>query len=224
MYPWKIWQTVSNKYGTPGPAVNFFQPNTQADVLMKVFEFFSILADEYTGIPRYMTGDGGGMGGAGRTASGLSMLMNSSSRLMKGVISNLDNVIISCTSTTHRHILLYDEDMENKGDVKVVAKASQALLHRESQQLRINETLQNTNNPIDFSIMGPGGRLELLRGMLRGIDAIDVDKVLPSNDEMLMQAMAQQLGPPPNQNPQQPPKGKQGGEQRPQEAIQGMTA
>jgi hypothetical protein len=219
MYPWKIWQTVSNKYGTPGPAVNFFQPDVHAEVLMKVFEFFSSLADEYTGIPRYMSGEGGQMGGAGRTASGLSMLMNNSSRLMKGVIANCDHVIISTTKTTHRHILLYDDEMEHKGDVKVVAKASQALLHRESQQLRINETLQNTMNPVDFQIMGPEGRLELLRGALRGIDAIDVEKVLPTNDEMLMRAMAQQL-PPPNQ----PENAASPQGENPGEGVQGMAA
>lgn len=222
MYPWKIWQTVSNKYGTPGPAVNFFQPDLNATILMKVFEFFSALADEYTGIPRYMSGESGGLGGAGRTAAGMSMLMNSSSRLMKGVVSNVDSVIISCTVTTHRHILLYDQDMEHKGDVKVVAKASQALLHRETQQLRINETLQNTMNPVDFQIMGPEGRLELLRGALRGIDAVDVDKVLPSNDEMLLRAMAQQL-PPPGQGQPENAASAAGGEQRPAEAIEGMA-
>lgn len=221
MHPWKIWQTLSNKYGTPGPAINFFQPDTHADVLMAVFKFFSELADEYTGIPRYMTGEGSGMGGAGRTAAGLSMLMNNSSRLMKGVISNLDGVIISVTKGTHRHILLYDEEMDHKGDVKVVAKASQALLHRESQQLRINETLQSTMNPVDFQIMGAKGRLELLRGALRGIDAIDVEKVLPTNDELLLQAMSEQM--PASKQPNNAAVGAAGGEQRPAETIEGMA-
>jgi len=220
MHPWKIWQTLSNKYGTPGKAVNFFQPDIHADVLIAVFKFFSELADEYTGIPRYMTGEGGGMGGAGRTASGLSMLMNNSSRLMKGVIANVDAAIISITQNTHRHLLMYDETMEHKGDVKVVAKASQALLHREAQQLRINETLQNTMNPVDFQIMGPRGRLELLRGALRGIDAIDVEKVLPTNDELLLQALSQKLAPP---NQPKNAAGAAGGEERPAETIEGMA-
>lgn len=198
MYPWKIWQTVSNKFGTPGPAVNFFQPDTHADVLMRVFQFFSQLADEYTGIPAYQYGDPN-VGGAGRTASGLSMLMNASGRTMKGVIANIDAATISCTQRMHRDIMLHDTDLPYKGDILVVAKASQALLHRETQQLRINETLQSTMNPVDFQIMGPRGRLELLRGALRGIDAVDVEKVLPTNDQALMQAMAMQLAPPQNQ-------------------------
>lgn len=220
MYPWRIVQTVQNKMGTPGPAVRFFQPNSNVEALMKVFEFFSSLADEYTGIPRYQYGDAS-VGGAGSTAAGLSMLMNASSRTMKGVIANIDNIIIGTTKQTHRHIMLFDDEMENKGDVQVVAKASQALLHRESQQMRVNELLASTNNPIDFNLMGPQGRLELLRAGLRGLDSVNVDKVLPSDDKMLLQAMAAQMGPPPGQQP--PP---EQGPQNPQPAenIQGVAA
>ena len=46
---------------------------------MAVFEKFSQLADEYTGIPRYMAGIEGASG-AGRTASGMSMLMGNAGR------------------------------------------------------------------------------------------------------------------------------------------------
>jgi hypothetical protein len=191
LHPWRIIQTSSNKMGTASPAVRFNQPQSNVQALMKVFEFFSMLADEYTGIPKYQYGSGEA-GGAGSTAAGLSMLMNASSRTMKGVIANVDRIIIGTTVQTHRHIMLYDDEMENKGDVQVVAKASQALLHRESQQMRVQETLAATNNPVDFQIMTPKGRLELLRASLRGLDAVDVDKVLPSDDTVLLSAMAAQ--------------------------------
>lgn len=213
--PWRIYQTSSNKSGTPAPAIRYHQPPIVADALMRVFEFFSDLADEYTGIPKYQYGDAD-IGGAGRTAAGLSMLMNASSRVMKGVIRNLDRIIIRITEFTHRHIMLFDDEMEHKGDVQVVAKATQAILHQEAQLMRVRETLDSTNNPVDFTIMGPGGRLELLRGALRGIDSIDVDKVLPSNDQMLMQAFAAKM-----QESQQPPDQGSG---QPAERVQGMAA
>jgi len=207
MYPWKIWQTTSAKTGGTGGAVHWFQPNSNADVLMAVFQFFSNLADEYTGIPKYQYGDPN-VGGAGRTASGLSMLMNAASKTMKGVVKNIDKIIISCTKLTHRSLMLYDSKIDNKGDVQVVAKASQALLHRESQSMLLGETLAATNNPIDFQIMGPTGRLELMRGALRGMDAIDVDKVLPSDDQMLLQAFAAGQQPPQEENNEQPAEGE----------------
>lgn len=227
MYPWRIIQTQANKHGTPGAAVRFFQPNSNVDALIKVFEFFSSLADEYTGIPKYAQGDPN-IKGAGSTASGLSMLMNASSRTMKGVIANVDTVIIGTTRHTHRHIMLFDDEMENKGDVVIVAKASQALLHREAQQMRINETLMTTNNPVDFGLMGPEGRLQLLRASLRGLEAVDVDKVLPTNDAMLMQAFAARMQPQAGQQQltdQQPEVNEPGTmppPQAPQQSINGM--
>lgn len=218
LHPWRIIQTKSNKTGAASPAVRFHQPTSNVQSLMKVFEFFSNLADEYTGIPKYQYGDGN-IGGAGRTAAGLSMLMNASSRTMKGVISNLDKIIIGTTQQTHRHIMLFDDEMEKKGDVQVVAKASQALLHRETQQMRIIETLAATNNPIDFNLMTPTGRLELLRASFRGLDAVDVDKVLPSNDQMMLQAMGMPMAP-----PQQGEQVMGPDREAPEQAIQGVAA
>ena len=49
---------------------------------MGIYEKFATLADEYTGIPRYMTGDAS-VGGAGRTASGMSMLMSNAGKSIK---------------------------------------------------------------------------------------------------------------------------------------------
>lgn len=215
--PWRVYQTVANKFGTPAPAIRYHQPPIVVDALMRVFEFFSQLADEYTGIPRYQYGDSN-IGGAGETAAGLSMLMNASGRLMKGVIRNLDRAIIRCTEFTHRHIMLFDDDFEAKGDVAVKANATQAILHREAQQMRLKETLDATRNPMDFAIMGPQGRLELLRGALRHMEGVDVEKVLPSNDRMLMQAFAANMQPPQGQPT------KEGQEPRPQENIEGMAA
>ena len=189
LYPWKILQTTQRKSGSAAPAVRFFQPESNAQVLLKVFEFFSNLADEYTGIPKYQYGDAKSSG-AGSTASGLSMLMNASSRLFKLVIRNMDNIIIQCTKRIHRDIMMHDDDFTEKGDVEVLAKASQALIHREAQQMRIGEILDRTNNPIDFGILGPKGRLELLKASMRGLDAVDVDKILPTTDEMLLSEFA----------------------------------
>jgi len=218
IYPWKIFQTTANKKGAGSPAIRFHQPDSHAQVLIGVFEFFSQLSDEYTGIPKYQYGDTK-MSGAGSTASGLSMLMNASSRLFKLVIRNVDSVIIGSTKRTHREIMLYDDEFAEKGDVEVVAKASQALIHRETQQMRVNEMLTSTNNPVDFQLMGPEGRLELLRASMRGLDAVNVDKVLPSDDKLLLAAMSQSMAP--------PPEGEQPGTepaQQPQEAVSGMAA
>jgi hypothetical protein len=52
MYPWKIWQVEEDPMGNVAPPITFFQPSSNAAELMGVYEKFSALADEYTGIPR----------------------------------------------------------------------------------------------------------------------------------------------------------------------------
>ena len=63
MYPWKIWQTTSDPMGSSAKAIDFFMPGNNSAELMAVFQKFSEMADEYSGIPRYMTGLAGGDGG-----------------------------------------------------------------------------------------------------------------------------------------------------------------
>jgi hypothetical protein len=88
MYPWKIWQFKQSEYGDQSAPLQFFQPQSNAGELMAVFEKFMTLADEVSGIPRYMTGQH--VPGAGRTSSGLSMLISNAGKSIKQVIGNID--------------------------------------------------------------------------------------------------------------------------------------
>ena len=64
-----------------------------ADKLMVIYEKFSGIADEHSGVPAYAHG-GQDVKGAGDTASGLSMLMTSAARGIKGVIKTIDRSMI----------------------------------------------------------------------------------------------------------------------------------
>ena len=86
--PWRIWQVSNDPYGNSGQPVSFFQPQSNVAELMAIYEKFSDLADEYSGIPKYMQGQT--TGGAGRTASGLSMMITNAGKAIKQVISNID--------------------------------------------------------------------------------------------------------------------------------------
>ena len=188
MHPWKIWQTTSdpNASGT-GRAMQFFSPDSHADQLMKVYDHFSKLADEYTGIPAYAYG-GSDVGGAGRTASGLSMLMTSAARGIKSVIGNVDRIIEGSVTLTYDHNMMYSKDNSIKGDSQVAARGSRSLMTREQQTIRRNEFLQNTNNPTDLSIMGMPGRAALLRESVKSLE-IPADDVIP--DEATLNAKMQ---------------------------------
>ncbi len=80
LHPWKIWQVTNDPLGSSAPAVRFTQPDDNANTLMAVYDKFSKLADDHSGIPSYVYGDLN-VQGAGRTASGLSMLMGSAGKV-----------------------------------------------------------------------------------------------------------------------------------------------
>lgn len=180
LYPWKIHQVTSDPMGSSAAPITFFQPGSNANELMGVFERFSQLADEYSGIPRYMAGIGGGEGGAGRTASGMSMMVGNASKQVKQLLGSIDiNVISKSVERTFQWLMQYQPELGLKGDLQVKARGALSLVTKESAQVRINEFLARTGNPIDLQIMGVEGRAELLRHAVKTLD-LNTDKVVPA--------------------------------------------
>lgn len=193
MYPWKIWQLDFSKGSQTGsrPPIEFFQPNSNTAELMSVYKEFSSLADEYSGIPAYSYGVGNSVGGAGRTASGLSMLMNAASKSIKNVVKHIDSGVIA--PTVHRYYvynMLFSEDQAIKGDAQVIARGALSLVAKEQNQMRLQEILAQTNNETDMQIIGLDGRADLLRKAFQGLD---VDSgFIPSEEELANKLRQQQ--------------------------------
>jgi hypothetical protein len=195
LVPWQVLQFTDHKAGISEPPIQFFQPNSNADELLRIFDHFARQADEYTGIPAYAHGDPT-VGGAGNTASGLSMLMSAATRGVKDVLANIDaDILEPLIKRMYHHNMLYEEDETIKGDLKIVARGSSGLFVREQMQVRRNEFLQVTNNPTDIAIIGNAGRAELLRGAVKALE-LPVDKIVPSEakvQEQQMMAEQQQM-------------------------------
>jgi len=202
LHPWRIWQVQDSQFGSSAPAIDFFQPNTNVRELLEVLEKAYQMADDFSLVPRYMAGSDK-VGGAGRTASGLSMLMDAANKGLKGVVSNIDSVLKRLLEKLYAHNMMYEQDETMKGDAQVVARGAISLMQLESLQLRRNEFLQVTANPIDSQIVGLPGRAEILREVARGLE-LDVNKIVPPREQM--EAMMAQQGMPPEQGgqPQQP--------------------
>lgn len=192
LFPWKIWPTTSDPMGSSAPPMDFFQPQSNAPELMQVFEKFYAMADDISGIPRYMIGNEK-VGGAGRTASGLSMLMDAANKLLKLTLANIDrDVIQPLIEMLFTYNMLYDPDPSIKGDVNVVARGAISLAQKEVIQQRRNEFLQATANPFDINILGIPGRAAILRETAKGLD-MPVDNLIPDMTKLQqMQAMQEQ--------------------------------
>lgn len=192
MYPWKIWQTTSDPMGSTAAPIGFFQPNSNAAELMGVFEKFSSLADEVTGIPRYMTGDGMA-GGAGRTASGMSMMIGNAGKTVKKSLSSIDmHIIEPILRGLYEYQMRYVGDPDIKGDLQIVARGALSLVAKDAAQVRRNEFLQATANPIDMQIIGLDGRAALLREAVKTLD-MNSDDVIPPVSVVKMRAAQAQM-------------------------------
>lgn len=191
MYPWKIWQFQDDPMGGQGAPISFFQPGSNANELMSVYERFSLMADEYTGIPRYMAGFNGGEGGAGRTASGMSMMIGNATKIIKQLVASIDTHVVSpLLERQYYYNMRYSDDPDLKGDVQVVARGALSMQVKEAAQQRRNEFLQATANPIDMQIIGMEGRAEVLRAAAGSLD-LNTDRVVPPI-EVLKQRLAMQ--------------------------------
>lgn len=210
MYPWKRWHVKSDPFGNnTEKAVEFFSPASNANELLAVYQAFSGMADEASAIPKFMTGSPPS-GGLGRTASGLSMLMQNSSKILQTVASNIDiDVIDPVINALLDMVMLTDQTGLLTGEEKVRVLGVRVAQQRETQRARQLEFLQITANPIDMGIIGPKGRAQVLRGVASEI-GLPGENIVPSESEMesrekQQQAMAAMMppggGPPPGGPP-----------------------
>lgn len=192
IFPWKIWQFTQDPMGSTAQPISFFQPSSNASELMAVYEKFSLMADEYSGIPRYMTGTEG-TPGAGRTASGLSMMVGNASKVIKSLVSSID---LRVTDKVLRRLfdwkMQYDDTFEFRGDLNIVPRGALSLQVKEAANQARAQFLQMTANPLDLQIMGIEGRAALLRESAKNLN-MNPDDVVPSLSAMkIKQFLAQQ--------------------------------
>ena len=222
IYPWKRWKVVNPlvSSSTEKP-VEFFQPNSNANELLSVFKAVYDLSDDVSAIPRYLSGNSPG-GGAGRTASGLAMLMGNASKILQTVCANIDRDIMNpALNNLMDLVLLTDTTGMLDGSETMTPKGVSVAMQKETMRQRQIEFLQVTANPIDMSIMGPKGRAAVLRNVSTTI-GMPGEEIVPSADEIAQQ-QAQAMANADQQGhagaKQEPPEPQQAGAgQRPQGA------
>jgi hypothetical protein len=187
VYPMKVYQYHGKQSPGAREPVRWFQPDSNAGELLKIAEYFEQKADDRTLIPRYAHGNDD-VQGAGSTMGGLSMLMNAAAKGIKALIKHVDqDVIRPLIEVLYHWDLEYlpdDEYGHMKGDCEIVARGALSVLVREQTQIRRQEFLNATNNPLDAEIIRKSGRAAVLREIAKDLD-LDVDKIIPSEAELL---------------------------------------
>jgi hypothetical protein len=183
LYPWKRWHVVSDPVGNNAkPPVEFFQPQSNAQELLTVFKALVDMSDDVSAIPKYIGGQASG--GAGRTASGLAMLMGNASKILQTVAANIDRDIFEVAlQQLSDLVLLTDTSGALTGEEDIYVQGVNVAVQRETQRQRQLEFLQHTNNPVDLDIMGISGRGTVLRSVSQTI-GLDGEEVVPSDEEL----------------------------------------
>ena len=181
VYPGKVFRRQG---GAPGQAIFGTKfPNVSGENL-QLFDKARQLADESTGMPSFAHGQTG-VQGVGRTASGISMLMNAASGSIKTVVKNIDDYLLKPLGEgLFRFNMQFNFDKNIKGDLEVVARGTESLMANEVRSQRLTSFLQTASNPS----LAPFAKFNyIIREIAKSMD-LDPDKVTNNMDEAVLQA------------------------------------
>jgi len=181
VYPGKIFRRQG---GAPGQAIFGTKfPNVAAEN-MQLFDKARVLADESTGLPSFAHGQTG-VAGVGRTASGISMLMNAASGGIKNVIKNVDDYLLRPLGEgLFRFNMQFNFDKNAKGDLEVKARGTESLMANEVRSQRLMQFMQVASSPA----LAPFAKFQyVIREIAKSLD-LDPDKVTNNMDEAALQA------------------------------------
>ncbi len=192
VYPGKVFRRQG---GAPGQSLFGTKfPNVTGENLM-MFDKARQLADEATGMPSFSHGQTG-VTGVGRTASGISMLMNAAAGGIKTVIKNVDDYLLRPMGEAFFSFnMQFDFDPSIKGDLEVKARGTESLMANEVRSQRLMQFLQVASSPA----LTPFAKFPyIIREIAKSMD-LDPDKVTNNLEEAARQAILFQ-----QQNPQPP--------------------
>ena len=202
VYPGKVFRRQG---GAPGQAIFGTKFPNVSNENLQLFDKARQLADESTGMPSFAHGQTG-VTGVGRTASGISMLMNAAAGSIKTVIKNIDDYLLKPLGEgLFRFNMQFDFDKSTQGDLEVVARGTESLMANEVRSQRLMGFLQTASNPV----LAPFAKFNyIIREIAKSME-LDPEKVTNNMNEAAVQAELlkgfQADQPPPQQG--QPPAG-----------------
>ena len=199
VYPGKIFRRQG---GAPGQAIFGTKFPNVSNENLQLFDKARQLADESTGMPSFAHGQTG-VTGVGRTASGISMLMNAAAGSIKTVIKNVDDYLLKPLGEgLFRFNMQFNFNPEIKGDLEVKARGTESLMANEVRSQRLMQFMGTASNPA----LAPFAKFQyIIREIAKSMD-LDPDKVTNNMEEAALQAKMMQ-----EMQQQQPPQQAQAG-------------
>ncbi len=181
VYPGKVFRRQG---GAPGQAIFGTKFPNVSNENLQLFDKARVLADESTGFPSFAHGQTG-VQGVGRTASGISMLMNAAAGSIKTVIKNVDDYLLKPLGEgMFRFNMQFNFNPDIKGDLEVVARGTESLMANEVRSQRLMGFLQVASNPA----LAPFAKFPyIIREIAKSME-LDPEKVTNNMDEAALQA------------------------------------
>ena len=181
VYPGKVFRRQG---GAPGQGIFGTKFPNVAGENMQMFDKARQLSDESTGFPSFAHGQTG-IQGVGRTASGISMLMNAANGSIRNVIKNVDDYLLGPLGKAFFNFnMQFDFDPAIKGDLEVKAQGTESLMANEVRSQRLMQFMQTVSNPA----LAPFARMDyIVREIAKSMD-LDPDKVANSMSQAAVQA------------------------------------
>ena len=197
VYPGKVFRRQG---GAPGQAIFGTKFPNVSNENLQLFDKARQLADESTGLPSFSHGQTG-VSGVGRTASGISMLMNAANGSIRSVVKNVDDYLVGPLGKAFFSFnMQFDFDETIKGDLEVKAQGTQSLMATEVRSQRLMQFLQVASNPV----LAPFAKMDyIIREIAKSMD-LDPDKITNSLQDAAIQAeILKQFQQPPPQAQQE---------------------
>ena len=189
VFPFKVWLSHATGVEAQYPAVRVTSLGSYTGEFMNMFSMWKSLTDEVSTVPSYVQGGGGSDKQAGGTARGLSMLMGAQRVTVKDIMENFDDGVTSpFISNLYDWNMKWNPRSDIKGDFKIRARGSTALIARELHAESLDMLSQTTKDELDGPYIKRG---ELLRERVKARD-IDADRFVKTDEEVAQERMRQQ--------------------------------
>jgi hypothetical protein len=141
--PRKIWYMLEDAAGTVQEAFAAINIPAMQEQLFSIVQYATKMAEDVTGLPALLQGQ---QGAAPETVGGMQMLNNNASTVMRRIARTYDDKITEPHIRRYYEWLLLDSDVPDseKGDFKIVARGSSALVERDIQ----NQTIAQMGNMV----------------------------------------------------------------------------
>ena len=202
-----VWKVFAFRKPTSGAVsgknIDLLQIESRVPDLERAYSLYQQIADEASGVPRYVYGQSSSATGAGRTLGGLRMLRDSALRGITAALANLDNGIVKPVVQGLVDDLNTSEDVSDqvKCDAYVISAGVLGMVQRSVEtQERMQTLVAFSGSPVLGQVVGLKVLQSMAREVLMDQQIKGIEEDMPSREAletreliaMLTQAAEQQ--------------------------------